>query len=174
MNTTNNSEELVWIESTGGPLILVEAPLVSDWGGHESGSVIGVTDYERACRVTGYIGRVDVGIGQAIVLGDQPYATTWWCPNDHDTGLLVRWGCADGEEEVLEALANLPKDGWEKANVDVDIAYETLLLFDSAFPGYDVGASIPIHLSRGHYRLETLDFEPNERTELIVHRFFAA
>jgi hypothetical protein len=45
-----NLDSLIWLESTGGPLILLEEDLVPSWRGYLSVSDSGVTDYERACE----------------------------------------------------------------------------------------------------------------------------
>ena len=55
-----NGESLIWLESTGGPLLLLEEDLVPYWHGYLSVSNSSLTDYERACEVSDYLGSIDV------------------------------------------------------------------------------------------------------------------
>ena len=45
-----------------------------------------------------------------------------------------------------------------------------VILFDSAVPGHDAEERLEIDLSPGRYGLATLNWEPDERTSLLLHR----
>lgn len=77
--------ELVWVQSAGGPLIVVPESSVNAWGGvTKSGAVLGGPggrdDYDRACEIDGLAGVITVGAddADAIVLADEPATTCFW------------------------------------------------------------------------------------------------
>ena len=88
--TETAQKSLKWLESTGGPLLLIEKVFLPYWDGYAP-TETGVTDYERACKVGDYLGRIEVGPGYGVVLGEEPFSTTWWQPDENRNGLLVRW-----------------------------------------------------------------------------------
>ena len=163
----------VWIESTGGPLILLEKRLVPYWRGYSPTFNTGATDYERACRVSDFLGTIDVGSGKGIVLGEQPYSTTWWRSNDMTSGMLVRWVSAESEEAVIEALRALSNVAWERTAVELKLATGDLTLFDSAFPGNEIDVCLSIEIPAGVYSVESLHYNPNDKISLILHRFIS-
>jgi hypothetical protein len=93
---------LQWIQSNGGPLLLLPSSLLGAWeGADEPEPYRGVearshwnpggpaTDYDRACDVPDLAGTVPVGAGEGLVLGDEPLATTWWLAPEIGGGILV-------------------------------------------------------------------------------------
>jgi hypothetical protein len=164
---------LAWIESTGGPLILIEEALMPYWNGHSSSSHSSMTDYERACAISDYLGTIGVGPGHAVVLGEEPASTAWWHSSELDFSYLVRWVFAESEDEIIKALDTLSINSWERNDIEIKVAKEKLVLFDSAFPGYDIDTSISIQIPTGTYIVETLHYTPNAETSLILHRFVA-
>ena len=162
--------ELTWIESAGGPLILLEEPLLSHWHG------IDTDDYDRSCGIDDYLGLLDVGSGRALVLGEEPMATAWQLLSGPAEGVLVRWQFADDEASVVEALADLSKVSWEATGIVFDVADSSLVLFDAACPGKDpdcnsTGCKLNILLNEKQYLIETAHYTPNENTALFLHRF---
>ncbi|MFG3182139.1 Imm21 family immunity protein [Streptomyces nigra] len=76
----------VWVESMGGPLIVIPASVVAAWRGcTESGVMAGGAtvpdDYDRACEVDDLAGVITVGENgaQALVLAGEP-ATSCYLP----------------------------------------------------------------------------------------------
>lgn len=166
-----NTDSLIWLESTGGPLILLEEDLAPYWRGYLSVSESSVTDYERACEVSDYIGAIDVASRSGVVFGEQPYSTTWWqCPG-LDFGLIVRWVCAENEAAVHQAMTKLSNRNWERTEVGFEVRTGRLLLFDSAAPGDNIETFILIQLPKGRYAAETMHYEPDTDTALVLHRF---
>ncbi|MEU7042458.1 Imm21 family immunity protein [Streptomyces varsoviensis] len=138
--------DLAWVRSMGGPLIVIPASAVDQWGGcTEDGIIVGGTevpdDYDRACGVGGWAGTVVVG-GEAsgLVLADEP-ATTCYLSDQH---VFVRWLAADSDVELLDAARAVlddPATEWEECGV-----WETdgsAILLDSAVAGADLAVEYP-------------------------------
>ena len=139
-----------WIDSNGGPLLLLPLDLLGNWGGIEPPKRRVVkaefrwnpdgpaTDYDRACDVKGYLGNIDVGAGHALVLGDEPMPTTFLpAPTG---GVLVRWVHAETEKELLTAIQALESFPNAEDTGFLQWPEGPLVLFDSACPGTKVGA----------------------------------
>lgn len=110
-----------WIESTGGPLLLLEGALLPQWHG-SFGNSDAVTDYDRACQIEDYVGTVEVGGGFGLVLGEEPFPTTWWRSDHQARSFLVRWVCAENEAEAHGALSSLPFDiAWQSTDIQLEI-----------------------------------------------------
>jgi len=60
-----------WIQSDGGPLLLIPSELLHDWGGDTA------SDDRRACEVVDEIAPLDLGAGMGLVLGEEPHMTSW-------------------------------------------------------------------------------------------------
>jgi hypothetical protein len=89
----------LWVASTGGPLVAIEAARLVAWGGLEN------NDYERASACTGSVERIAVDGGTALVLGDEPAMTA--VVARHDGLVFVRWLAADDEAAVERAIVAL-------------------------------------------------------------------
>jgi len=111
---------LDWIESAGGPLLMLEEDLLSHWRGSQQVFIGEPTDYERACAVDDYIALIAVNSREGIVLGEEPFRTAWWFSLELGYGFLVRWVFANSEADVLQALKNLPSDKWERTGLKFD------------------------------------------------------
>jgi hypothetical protein len=115
---------LTWVESEGGPLLLVAEDRVTEWEGirqPSAGRVVEATfrwaepdapatDYDRACDVPGHTGLIRVGDGEAIVLGDEAMATTCWDGRGAGPPMLARWAYADDEASIIRALSVISDD----------------------------------------------------------------
>ena len=178
---------LVWVESGGGPLLLLDQGLAEHWtgiftpGADPEEDPLEGTDYGRACEVEDYLDIIDIGLGQGVVLGGEPAPTTWW-PLPEGGGLLVRWLGAEREEDVIAAVSDPSDVAWEAANIELHVTSRTLLLLDSACsaaecePGAVGGLadSLAIDIKPGTYRFDTALLEPNESMSLLLHRLTAA
>ncbi|MFI9163057.1 Imm21 family immunity protein [Kitasatospora aureofaciens] len=160
--------DLTWVESMGGPLIVVPVSALQHWGGcTEDGMVIGDSgqpdDYDRACEVEDLaevIGLRGHGNVSVLVLGDEP-ATTCYLS---ERRAFMRWLAADSDAELLtatEAVLNDPATPWEECGV-----WETdgpAVLMDSAEAGENLGVpypdgrgepdQAPVHLPAGRWRV---------------------
>jgi hypothetical protein len=91
MEIAETFKPLKWIESTGGPLLLLERALLPYWHG-SFGNTTAATDYDRACEIADYVGAIEVGSGIGVVLGEEPFSTTWWRSSEElRNSCIVRW-----------------------------------------------------------------------------------
>jgi len=177
-----------WVASLGGPLILVPVEVAHLWRGTDGiGPSSEVweswgqddfpgTDYGRACGVDDYLGVLACGPGECLILGDEPMQATILPASDG--GLIVRWMWAECEEDVIQVIRSVPEDVWEAISHRFNVGEGDLLLFDSAYPGDDLpttsaGTNVPwlrVSVPRGTYEIDTADYEPDQRTRLILHR----
>lgn len=161
--------EFQWIESLGGPLLLLHDAILAAWRGSDHDADDG-TDYDRACEVAGSLGVIPVGDGEGLVLGDEPLSTCW-VPRDR-TSFVARWMYAENVASVDAWLASVDPDSLEV--VDPVVAFRLpgpCSLFDAVWPGAEVEESLPVLLSPGRYRVGTCHFQPDEHTHLVLHPF---
>ncbi|MFF3845797.1 Imm21 family immunity protein [Streptomyces sp. NPDC002328] len=156
-----------WIESGGGPLIVVPEAALSAWRGADGDDW---EDYDRACEVDGRQGLVAVGPSSALVLGSEPASTTFL--PDRDT--FVRWIAADSEGRLLDSVdAALASAVWEETTVwDVP---GPVVLFDAACPGsaLDEADVLRITLPPGRYTVRAAQVTPIPRTTLCLVQLIA-
>jgi hypothetical protein len=169
--------DLKWISSQGGPLILMEKRLVSNWWGsvnRASNEWTAVkdqlTDYDRACAIEDYLGCIDIGPGKGLVLDDEPMQTTWLPFPKEQGGMFVRWQWAPDEASVIKTLGELQEELWHSTNLSFWVNDGVLLLFDAACPGSDIDSSLTIELVAGRYFIDSAAAQPDEETSLILHR----
>ena len=154
---------LTWLETQGGPFIVVPRTALSHWSGTEG-------DYDRACEVMDLVGVLELPDGaEALVLGYEPLSTAY-LPEHR---VLVRWCYAESEEGVAEIiLAGIPTAEWDEGPV-LSTTGE-LVMFDAAYFGTEVGTltdSTVLELGAGRYRVDSASIEPDQLTSFRVHRF---
>lgn len=177
---------LWWIESAGGPLVLLSEQYLSAWLGHapawevwmdpdatglpdDQPEASQMTDYERAGMINGYIGVLAVGDGQGVVLSGDWLATAWLSVSETE-GMLIRWVYGTDQAGLLERLTPISSDGWTR-NVDsFQIGRHSLALFDAAWPGSEAPERITITLLEGEYTVDTAIVLPEQHTKLVLHR----
>jgi hypothetical protein len=173
-----------WIESAGGPLLLLHRESLGEWGGvaelmtgpaaDDSWSPRGEpTDYDRACSVQGYLGMIAIGAGQGIVLGDEPLRTAWIPFRTRNGGIFVRWVFGEDEREFLDWVDTIPETTFRPTG-SFTVTSSALVLFDSAVAGWNVTKRpdeyLSVDLQPGIYHVETASYKPDARTWMIVHR----
>ena len=150
---------LEWVESGGGPLIAVPEVVLPFWAGADSEELD--TDYDRACEVSGYAGLLPVGDSAALVLGDEPAATSYL--PEHTT--FVRWSAADSERDLLAGVpAALKTAVWEQ-----ELRWQVpgpVVLFDSAWPGGEADRQehLRVPLTAGSYAVRAAYAQPGAET----------
>jgi hypothetical protein len=138
-----------WVESMGGPLIVVPVSALAAWrGSTETGVMAGDAtapdDYDRACAVDDPAGVIAVGDGgaQALVLADEP-ATSCYLPEHR---AFLRWLGADSEaglKAAAEVVLADPATDWEECGTWVSDG--PAVLMDSA----EAGSALCIEYPRG-------------------------
>lgn len=183
---------LQWMQSNGGPLLLVPGEHVSAWKGIEpprNGRQVEVrfrwngpdepaTDYDRACDVEEYIAQLDIGAGRGLVLGDMPMGTAWQTVGSVQSngapvgGILIRWMYANSEADVLSTIPRMPDELWQNDGMTLEVGSQPLCLFDSAFAGDDLAHDdhLLIQLPAGTYAIATAEYEPDRHTSVVLHR----
>jgi hypothetical protein len=159
-----------WIETLGGPFILMEERLAIGWGGHRRSTFPGYeSDYEMASRVKGWAALLPVGDGCGIVMwGDALRATlfqsSWGSP------VIVRWEYAETEEDVIKHLRNLQVDVFEQGDIEHLVTKtERMMLFDSVHTMDTIEDSIGFTLNPGRHTLRTVEWHPDASTSLVIH-----
>lgn len=151
-----------WIQSTGGPLLLMADALLPSWRGTEQ-------DYARACGIDDWLGVLSVGSGNALVLGDEPMQTTAW--QEDNRCLLVRWSYAQDESIVVKHLMTADQLEFSGPGTMIDFGSRSVTLFDSSAAGSDLHdeETLRIKLPAQTCEISTLNWKPDQHTRLILH-----
>jgi len=151
-----------WIESAGGPLVLLPRSKLSGWAGVEG------RDYDDACEVVEYAGILGRSWGHVIVLGDEPFRTAVVYRNEEQW--IVRWMYAPDEQAAVAlAMEFDPEEATPSERLNVDVIDEPYLLFDSAENGAEA-SGLKVHVPAKARSLETYVVKEGE-VGLVIHRF---
>ncbi|MEV0493639.1 MULTISPECIES: Imm21 family immunity protein [Streptomyces] len=165
----------VWVESMGGPLIVVPVSALAAWrGGTETGVLAGDAttpdDYDRACAVDDLAGVIALGDNgaQALVLADEP-ATSCFLPEHR---AFLRWLAADSEAELKAAARAVLADAatqWEECGTWVSDGPATLMdsaeagaELDIEYPGGGMPAQASVPLPAGHWKVRATHTKADE------------
>lgn len=173
MTFANEPNAWKWIDSTGGPLVLMAKDTVRTWLG-VLGSSSAVSDsrsdYEIACSVDDYVGLIFSNEAPVIVLDQEPLLTTW-CSNGASEGIIVRCVWADDLQRAEAAFSRFDSLAtWERSDVVADFPSGELVLFDSSASGRELDDKIEVKLEPGRYMIETLSFDADSAIRLLLHR----
>jgi HAD superfamily hydrolase (TIGR01549 family) len=167
--TRKPKSQLPWVESAGGPLILVPSSALPKWRGapfdFDPGDLDTWGDYGRACQIDGYAGVLDAGDDQALVLGDEPASTTYL----PDQRLFVRWIYANSEADLIRLIPNAVETAdWEDAGTWTTSGPGQL--FDSTLAGDELEHEphLKVDLAPGTYLIRTAYVEPEDRTAMVL------
>ncbi|MFC4606634.1 Imm21 family immunity protein [Streptomyces maoxianensis] len=159
--------DLTWVESEGGPMIVVEESLRNRWGGYTN------SDYENACEVEGYAGLVTFGEPSASVpalaINDIPAPTAFL----KEFRAIVQWISSSSDARFVEVV----REGIEFVDPWVDgplvQVKGPLAVFDAALPGTEARADelLLVEIEPAVYRLRTADIESDTGTCARVHKF---
>jgi len=150
-----------WIETTGGPHLLIPAEQLPHWRGIEGWSdhadPADQSDYARACRVTSWLGSVVCGDGQAVVLSGDVGDVAWYGNDKDDGGFLVQWLGVDDEWLIGPALqASKLRDDLDGSDAE-RLEFETgasgvMRLIDASNRGDDLRSNyLTLALRPGRY-----------------------
>lgn len=177
-----------WINSNGGPLIILSENLLKDWSGNEiiinnclkDSKTVGnyITDYERACTMQEYINLIAVGNDYGIILGDIPMATLWVPISKVNGGILVRCLFANQGADIIDLVRQINLDRFPVSTLEWLNTAMRIIVMDSAFPGESTYMletnKINVDLQPGKYYISTMEYNPDEDTSLILHLFSLA
>lgn len=186
---TLKMEKLKWVDSAGGPLILIGDKSVGLWSGILKRSAYltnvdegadnfldpGEADYGKACLIEDYLGLVKVDGDEVLVLGDEPMLTTFFFSQEKP--VLARWCYGEDKEFIDNILLNINLSSiiqWEFA-LTFNLTSDKQFLFDSACSKSMIDKRqedcLDINMKRGQYKLSTSVYEPDRKTKLILHKF---
>ncbi len=184
-------DKLKWIESAGGPLILISDKCYSLWSGilkrssyldnktEDADDFLNAdkADYGKACLVQDYLGIVNIGNDTALVLGDEPLLTTVFHSIDNRV-VIARWFYGENEalvDKYLKAIDLNSIANWKFAST-LKLSSDRQFLFDSAcsasmLPEKENNKWLSLNIKQGDYKIWTSIYEPDDKTKLIIHKF---
>ena len=162
---------MFWVESYGGPLVLIEKNLLHEWGGIDTSSDPDYSsDYDRACTVDDYAGKLSIPGGEVIIFGDEPSRTSFVRFSDRKF-MIVRWRWAPDADTVNRYLQELDKLHFKyNGRIQTRFNDNNVLIFDSSIRDPGSTELLSIDLLPGSYVLETTMFEPDRETCLLLHK----
>jgi hypothetical protein len=164
-----------WVESFGGPLLVVPVSAVGQWSGSAGADVPGEPDdYDRACAVDDLAGVIPVGAdgALALVLADEP-AMTCYLPQHR---AFLRWLAAESEADLVaaaEAVLVASDTVWEECGIWETDGPATLM--DSADVGAELNVTYPgggepeqagVAVPAGRWRIRAVQAWANDETEV--------
>ncbi len=151
-----------WVESTGGPLVLVPRRHASKWRGIET------DDYIDACAVDSYLGVVSRPWGEAVVLGDEALRTTA-ITRGADV-LLVRWMYAPSSDALTEAARGFRAPSRLAVEyARISFLDEPYLIIDSAAVG-DGAPGLNLRVPAGLREVNTYVVKDVRDIAFVVHQ----
>ena len=167
-------DRLTWIESGGGPLILISDNSYNLWSGTlKRNSYLDKkienaddfldpdeTDYGKACIIGDYLGIVNIGDDIALVLGDEPLRATVFHSVDNRV-VIARSYHGESEESVSSSLKSIELNSinnWEFC-LTLKLSTDKQYLFDSACDGRMLDNEnndyLPVNIKHGDYKIWT-------------------
>lgn len=167
----NEDKTLKWIETNGGPIVILPRSLKEYWSGQQVDSS-GLSDYDRACNVINYIDKITVGSGIGFVLGGDPCPTAALISPVSGHFIIARWVWAESDDEAEKILTSSDLSIIRGDLLDCSIGCTEIILADSAFDGMSKYFCLSTHeINAGNYIIETFDYKPNQNTWFIIHIF---
>jgi hypothetical protein len=146
---------LSFIETEGGPFILLPMELKKSWSGTGDEDEGIASDYEKTKQFQTGVGVLAVNGGQALILGS-PEVTAFWALDDG--GLFIQRVFGDEDAAVIAVVEKaLTEKDWKKTPVTFDAGKGKLALFDSAYSYEDADEDerLKVALAPGKYAVET-------------------
>lgn len=160
------SRPLEWLDRGGGPFVIVPGRELSNWAGVGSEP----SDFDRACEVGDYLDTISFAGADALVLGDDPFPTTFLAAPQFGGGYLIRMLWGEDTTRAIEAVHRLEAHDWTREQLTFDAGRGSLVLFDAANAGAAILHRVDIPVGPGHYAIDSADVQPDESLCLLVHR----
>lgn len=162
--------DFAWIESGGGPLILLPKGNVGEWAGvpaPPSDPISG--DYQRAVDVEGDIGTIPVGPDAGLVLAGEPLPAALLSTDGGAGLLIVRWISAPNDESARQAIVS-GSISFVPESFLFDVRSPGVVLMDAASPGTASMECLECELAPGTYAVATAELKSDPETHLLLHR----
>lgn len=177
---------LQWVDSSGGPLVLISDKSAEFWSGILKRSAYlakikedvedfldpNETDYGKACMINNYLGLVKVQNEDVLVIADEPLSTSFFFVSEKP--VLARWIYGEDKASVNYFLLNIEVDLIENWHFEfiIDFFSDKQFLFDSV-NSFDkkIKQYLEINIKKGCYKIFTSLFEPDDKTKLVLHKF---
>ncbi len=169
----DSDDSVLWFQSHGGPLLLLDRQWLPAWRGYPDPALpydTPGTDYARACAIEEPIGYLAIDPGAGLVLGDEPMATAWWPDPSLCGGVIMRWRWANDEAACHAALSHLSLLAWSGVTHSLPVPTGHAVIFDAAYSGERIEASLKLELVPRIYGIDTAEYAPDEETALLLHR----
>ncbi|GEM_PF-1307208 len=179
-------DKLNWIESSGGPLVLISDREAGFWSGilktdkylvnieEESEDFLNPdeTDYGKACMINNYLGLVKIHNEDVLIVADEPMLTTFFVISQKP--VLARWIYGENKTDVNNFLMHIELnliENWE-FEFRINFFSDKQFLFDSA-DSFDSKTKhyLEANIKKGCYKILTALYEPNDKTKLLLHKF---
>lgn len=156
-----------WLDSGGGPFVIIPTGSLPKWGGLRAAGA--PNDFDRACDIPDYLGTIPFDAAHALVLGDDPFPTTFVGAPAFGGGYVIRMLWGDDLDEASRAVHKIGSSAWTTESVVFDAGAGTLVLFDAAHAGTEAPQHVHVALGPGRYSVASADWESEEMC-LLVHR----
>lgn len=166
----DNIISLNWVETNGGPIVVLPNNLLNQWKGQENNN--GISDYSRACAVSDYILQISIGTGFGLVLGGDPCPTTVFTSPMSGHLVIARWVWAESDESAQKFLISTDFSMFNGYVIEFENDSSEISFIDSAYSDLQRFECLLNHnLVSGHYLIETFDFRPDPKTWFVIHIF---
>ena len=170
----SKKRSLHFIETEGGPFILLPMELKKSWNGTGDEDEDIPSDYDKAEKFVTTIGVLAVGEGQALVLGNAEVTAFW---SLEDGGVFIQRVMGDEDADVIAVVEQALSEtrGWKKTRLSFDPGAGKLALFDSAYSYEDADEDerLKIALAPGRYGVETRTVKRGDDVEVELVRLRA-
>lgn len=154
-----------WIESAGGPFVIVHTASGHTWRGVEG------DDYDEACLVEDYLGQVEFGPATqkvtGIVVADEPMPATFL----PDLQCILQWSYAPSEQALIDGARRSFNgiEDWHQGPV-IEV-HDQLIMFDATIPGNSLEEveMLLVSLPAGTYQFQSADFQVGDDVAGRLH-----
>ena len=161
---------MVWLESSGGPFIMMDEDQRKNWHGINTSVFPNyVSNYEAACDCDSYIGSLNYHDCSFVIFNDEPYRTS--VVVQQDGFFVMRWRWSND----IEPINTLIKNDFNVEFTDDGVLFHTrtgrIFLFDSSYDGRDIFEKIDFSSKIEFYKISSAFYEPNVETSFLIHKF---